>query len=157
MPLCSKTSFKMNRGLVVYLEKKHSLRGKFSIRALQSYAKWRRQDLKSTERFSCENFAQFAHFMEWKRQNDYREPKVAASIIVISKHAQERMNSRKVPNPNGKWLTTLSKEERKLLPRHEFDQNNLQKTFFYCKFENNIYVMESKGVKQYVLVTCFKK
>ena len=147
----------MNRGVLCYLDKYHSLIGGDARRALQSYAKWRSKSLKDTKQFISCNFPLFVQFMDWMKQNGYRDPKVAASLIVISKHASNRMMERGVTNPNGKWLTRLSKREKESLPRHKYDENNLQKTFFYCKFENNIYVMESKGVKQYVLVTCFKK
>ena len=147
----------MNRGVLCYLNKYHSLKGTEAIRALQSYAKWRGKSLNDTKRFISHNFPLFVQFMDWMKQNGYREPKVAASLIVISTHAQDRLTTRSMPNPNGKWLTPLGKEERERLPKYKFDQNNLQKTFFYCKFEDNIYVMESKGANQYVLVTCFKK
>lgn len=147
----------MNKGIIKYLWDKHSIID--AKAALQSYAKWRDQGwpLGYTERYVCRNFAQFVHFMKWREQNGYSEPKVAVSLIVISKHSGARIKQRGIANPNGKWLTQLSKEEKGNLPRHETHQNDASKTFFYCKYKDNIYILESKGVKQYILVTCFKK
>jgi hypothetical protein len=143
------------RGIEVYLRRKYFVGDRDRI--IKSYQLWSGiKDLEETILEVEKEFHRFALFVKWLSQNNWETPKVGAPLVILTGHARRRLNERGIDNPNGLYLTRLSKEEQKKLPKYEEHNKRIDKVFWYAKTDENIYIMELLKGGIYTLITAFK-